>query len=373
MRRILCIMIILTVTYSCKKPYSPPVDEETNSILVVEGTIAAGVNAENRYLLSRLRPLLDTTINEPETGAKIVIEGQGGQNWTLTETSAGDYRSTISLPLTSSYKLKIQTRSGKQYETDFLAVKSTPPIDSVTWSQPEKDAEIYVHTHDPSNNTRYYRWEFSETWEYHSFFDSNLKYENGRISFLPDSLTNFACWSSAYSGSIILGNTTALSEDKVSYQPILVLPNASPKASFKYSINVKQVALTVDAYNFWTILRKNTELTGTLFDPQPSQLPGNIKSITNPGERVIGYVSVGAVSEKRLYIRNAELFQWPQRPAEDSVCKTVDANPDPFAFLDRDTTYGPAYFLSGALLLAKKNCMDCRRRGGSTVRPAFWQ
>jgi len=344
-----------------------------NSILVVEGTIAAGVNAENHFLLSRLRPLLDTTINEPEIGARVVIEGQSGQNWTLAESSAGDYRSTITLPLTTSYKLKIQTKSGKQYETDFLPVTATPPIDSVTWSRPENDLEIYVHTHDPNNNTRYYRWEYSETWEYHAFYESDLKYENGRIINLPDSLLTFVCWSSDASGSIILGNTTALSEDKVSYQTLLVLPNASPKASVKYSINVKQVALTEDAYNFWSILRKNTELTGTLFDPQPSQLPGNIKSVTNPGERVIGYISVGGVSEKRIYIKNTELPGWPIRPAEEFSCKTLDPMPNPLEFLDQDTTYGPAYFLSGALLLAKKNCMDCRRRGGSTVRPAFWQ
>ena len=373
MHRIIYIMLLLTLMDSCKKPYSPPEGETVNTILVVEGTIAVGANAENRFLLSRLRPLQDTSINNPESGARVTIESQSGQTWTLTEKEAGSYLSALSLPSGSRYRLKVQTRSGRQYETDFLEVKSTPPIDSVTWRQPD-DVEIFVHTHDPSNNTRYYRWEFTETWEYHSFYDSNLGFVNGQIVFLDPSELTFACWSSASSGSIIINNTTALTEDVISYQPILILPRPSPKASFKYSILVRQYGLPEDAYNFWNILRKNTELTGTLFDPQPSQLPGNIKCVNDPAERVIGFISAGAIAEKRLYIRNADLLNWPVMPMEDSVCKVVNAEPNSIDFLKQDTTYGPAFFVTGGgVRLAKKPCMDCRRRGGTTTKPPYWQ
>ncbi len=373
MQRILYILILIVVLDSCKKPYNSPVDETANTILVVEGTIAAGVDAENTFLLSRLRPLKDTTLNNPEQGASVIIESQGGTNYALNEIAPGNYRAGLSLPNSGKYRLKISTRNGGQYQSEFMVVKQTPPIDSLTWVQ-DGDAKIFLHTHDPSNNTKFYRWEFTETWEYHAFFDSDLGFVNGQIVFLNPSQLTFACWSSASGGSIILGNTSALSEDRVSYQPILTLPNPSPKASFKYSILVRQVALTEEAYNFWNILRKNTEVTGTLFDPQPSQLPGNIISVTNPDEKVIGFVSVGAVTEKRLYIRNAELLAWPQRPAEDSICKVVDAEPNSVEFLKQDTTYGPAFFVTGGgLRLAKKNCMDCRRRGGTTVKPPYWQ
>jgi hypothetical protein len=365
-------MMIYVLAIGCKKPYSPTVSESVNTILVVEGTIAVGANAENRFLLSRLRPLQDTTLNDPEPGARITIESQTGQSWTLAEKEPGTYLSTITLPLNVQYRLKVQTSNGRQYETDFLAVKNTPPIDSVTWRQPH-DVEIFVHTHDPSNNTKYYRWEYTETWEYHAFYDSNLDFVNGAVIFIEPKDYKYACYSSESSGSIIINNTTALTEDVISYQPILTLPNPSPKASYKYSILVRQVGLPEDAYKFWNILRKNTELTGTLFDPQPSQLPGNIRSVTDPSEKVIGFVSAGQVQEKRIFIRNAELPGWPQMPAEDSVCKVVDANPNAIEFLKQDTTYGPAYFQAGALMVAKKQCMDCRRRGGSLTRPPFWQ
>jgi len=202
MKRIVYIVMIITLMGSCKKPYSPPVSESVNTILVVEGTIAVGANTENRFLLSRLRPLQDTTLNDPEPGARVTIESQSGQTWNLAEQSAGTYLSTISLPLNVKYRLKVQTQNGRQYETDFLDVKATPPIDSVTWEEPH-DLNIFVHTHDPSNNTKYYRWEYTETWEYHAFYDSNLDFVNGQIIFLQPADYKYACYSSASSGSII--------------------------------------------------------------------------------------------------------------------------------------------------------------------------
>ena len=373
MVRTLYILVLVSVVASCKKPYIPDVSETVNTILVVEGTIAVGINAENHFLLSRLRPLKDTTVNDPEPGAQVAIESQTGQSWTLPENQLGSYTSSISLPSNTRYRLKVRTQNGSQYETEYLDVKRTPPIDSLTWVQPQ-DVEIFAHTHDPSNSTKYYRWDYTETWEYHAYYDSNLDFVNGQVIFIPPSQWTYACYSSETSGSIIINNTTALSEDRISYQPILTLANPSPKASFKYSILVRQYGLSEDAYQFWNILRKNTELTGTLFDPQPSQLPGNIRSVSNPTERVIGFISASAVTEKRIFIRNAELSGWPVMPAEDSVCKVINAEPNSVQFLTQDTTYGPAFYVTGGgLRLAKKPCMDCRRRGGSLTRPPYWQ
>jgi Domain of unknown function (DUF4249) len=372
MIRYITILFILTIMYSCKKPYTPPETETSNTILVVEGTIATGSTTENRFLLSRVRPLQDTSINDPESGARVTIEAQNGGNWNLQEIETGTYSASLTLSSTSKYRLSILTRNGKQYQSEYLDVTSTPPIDSVTWKQPD-NLEISVHTHDPTNNTKYYRWDFKETWEYHAFYDSNLDFVNGQIVYIDPADQTYSCWSSNSSGSIIIANTTALTEDVISYQPVQLVLKPSVKASFKYSILVRQIGLTEDAYNFWNILRKNTELTGTLFDPQPSQLPGNIICVNDANEKVIGYISAGAVSEMRLYVRNAELLNWPP-PIQDSVCKSLDPGPDPVSYLNADTTYGPAYYVTGGgVRLAKKPCMDCRRQGGTNIKPPFWR
>ena len=378
MRRFVTIMAALAVMISCKKPYSPPETEISGSILVVEGTIATGSNTENRFLLSRVKTLQDTSVNIPESGASVSIESENGSSWILPENNPGNYSANINLSSSLKYRLKVLTRNGKQYVTDYLVAAATPPIDSVTWQQPD-NLKIFVHTHDPSNNTHFYRWEFTETWEYHAYYDSNLDFVNGHIVFRNPGDQTYSCWSSQSSGAIIIGNTTALTEDVVSYQPVTIVQRPSVKASYKYSILVRQVGLTQEAFNFWSILRKNTELTGTLFDPQPSQMPSNIHCMNDPNEQVIGYISAGVVSEQRIFIKNADLLNW-QTPGPDSTCKPVSMLANPIsaaeAYLNSDTSYGPAYFFPMSptfIALAKKPCMDCRRNGGSNIKPPFWQ
>ena len=43
------------------------------------------------------------------------------------------------------------------------------------------------------------------------------------------------------------------------------------------------------------LMQKNAESLGSIFDEQPTQITGNIHSVTNPSEQVIGYVSAGTV------------------------------------------------------------------------------
>jgi hypothetical protein len=77
--------------------------------------------------------------------------------------------------------------------------------------------------------------------------------------------------------------------------------------SVLYSIFVRQYALTEDGYNFLSLMQSNTESLGTIFDPQPSQLKGNIQCLTNPNEPVVGYVSAGTVQQQRIFISRNQL------------------------------------------------------------------
>ena len=57
-------------------------------------------------------------------------------------------------------------------------------------------------------------------------------------------------------------------------------------------------------------MKKNTEQVGTLFDAQPSQISGNFKCLTNPGELVIGFVEVTEEQTKRAFIYNSQVPGW---------------------------------------------------------------
>ena len=163
----------------CKQEYIPPVNEENANLLVVEGFLNSG-QGPTTIRLSRSVGLTDTTQKKIERGAKVNVEGEDGSSFALAGNNNGEY-SISQLPLLNNvkYRLHIKTINGKEYASDFVPIKITPPIDSITWQSESDGLRLYVNTHDPQNATKYYQWEFEETWEFRSAYYSSLKYVKG--------------------------------------------------------------------------------------------------------------------------------------------------------------------------------------------------
>ncbi|HEY0680600.1 MAG TPA: DUF4249 domain-containing protein [Chitinophagaceae bacterium] len=368
-------IICLFIMVACRQAYEPPVIKAPNRYLVVEGVINATPGSITTINLSRTRNLLDTFLTDPVSAAQIQIESGSGGLFFLHETAAGRY---ISDPLTlnpsHTYRLKIQTVDGKSYLSDFVPLKISPAIDSITWRQ-DKDVTIYANTHDPLNNTRYYRWDFTETWQYRSVHETDLGWSNGLIFFIDPANQIYNCWNQAESKKIALGSSLRLSEDVIDHAPVTVIPQHSDKIGIRYSILVRQYAMTEEAYRYWEILQKNTQQLGTLFDAQPSQLKGNIRNANDAEEPVIGFVSVSTVQQQRIFIAKSQLTDWTGGFSSiDCALIFTPQNPTNYLILNYpDTSYGPYYFTSsGSIALAKKICLDCRRLGGTNQKPSFW-
>jgi hypothetical protein len=269
--------------------------------------------------------------------------------------------------------LAIRAADGSSYISDFAPVKITPFIDSLTWSQKENDITIYLNTHDPQNNTRYYRWEYTETWDYNTPVEATINFKDGRIVYRTDDELTKHCWQSAISTDIVQQSTAQLREDVVQQAPVAFFSSQSPRFESKYSINVKQFALTKEAYEYWQILKRNTQQLGSIFDAQPSQLVGNLHNLTKEDEPVIGYITAATMQEKRIFIRRAEVVN-PYTPV--SGCKSLIIPVDSAAYYLANPLYVPAHYVGsggGAIAITTAECIDCRLAGGTTVRPLFWQ
>lgn len=363
----------LVLMIGCTKPYTPKVITEPTSFLVVEGVINGNPNSITTVLLSRLRKLNDTSNNLPELNASIAIEEESGSLFPLQEKDSGYYFSgNLTLNTSKRYRLSIVTADGEKYTSDFTNVLQTPAIDSVTWEQ-DKDVTLYVNTHDPLNQTHYYRWDYVETWEYHSFFNTIIKYQNDTVVYDFNNSVH-VCWQTANSQEIVLGSSVALSSDVISHAKIATISQNSQKGSERYSALVNQYALSREAYQYWEILQKTSQQQGTLFDVQSSQLQGNIHSASNPSEPVIGYISASTVSGKRIFIDHASLSDWKE--FDGNTCEiigTIANVRDIDQFFFSDGFYSPYYFVGGGgVTYSRTSCLDCRTQGGTTVKPSFW-
>ncbi len=386
------VLAIIVVAAGCKKPYNPPAISSTNSYLVVEGAINSGSD-ETIIRLSKTVNLSNTITTNPVTDAIVVVESDQHIVFPLTETTPGNYVSGgLNLDNSHTYRLSIKT-SAEQYYSDYVPVLNSPPIDSVYFKITNTGLDIYSATHDPASAVKYYRWDYQETWIIHSNYDSGVISNGDTVLARPANDQIYTCWTSDTSSTIIIGSSAKLAKDVIVDNPVTAYPSTSEKLGSEYSILVRQYALTGDAYNFWTNLKKNTEQLGSIFDAQPSQINGNIHSATDPAEPVIGYISVGSTSSQRIFIYAKQLPSWLPTPAFPT-CK-LDTELYVFYPAGSNVAYNQVNefinYNKGAThplipvapigrpgsppigySAAEPICVDCTLRG-TNIEPGFWK
>ncbi len=385
LKYLFCFSILIIFAVNCKEVYNPPSVKNNPFLLVVDGIILNG-NDSSYINLSRTKSLSDTAPPVKELGAHVSVVGVTGVEYPFNELGGGRYATDhLLLDTTLQYQLKITTGDGNDFRSGPNKVHVSPPMDSIYWAQDSAGVHIYVNTHDPTNNTRYYRYVYNETWEYLSDFNSFLEYidENNII---PRSLANqiYRCYQSHNSTNIEVTSTAKLSSDIVYKYEAVYVPTGSIKLSTLYSVLIKQYAITSDGFNYWTNLKKNTEQLGTLFDLQPFSELGNIQCINNPDVKCIGFISFTTLQQQRIFISKNNMIAWNYQPYYGNCILSFD-NPilisthfqppgGPYGNsligqgLDtiRISSPGPVYYYSTNL------CVDCTYNGGTTVKPSYW-
>jgi hypothetical protein len=358
----------------CKQAYVPPVHSANNSFLVVEGFINNGQDSTYIYLTHTFS-LADTGNVTPELHAKLTVEGKDNSSYPLQEWGNGQY-GTTSLALNNSlqYRLHIKTSTGKEYLSDFLDLKTSPPIDSISWKRTGDGVQIYANTHDPQNASHYYRWEYQEAWEFHSVYFAYLQWVNMKIEPLnPNPF--YTCYKYAISTSVLINSTTKLAKDEVYLFPLELIPPNSWMISVRYSMLVKQYVLTPDAYNYWQDLQKNTEQIGSIFSPQPFALTGNIHAVADTSEPVIGYLSAGTLQKVRIWITPDKIPNWQLGYYAD--CDLLNIPSDSLYFyleVQKASVPVSEEVISPTVSrwnIAAPACVDCTLTGTLTP-PPFW-
>jgi hypothetical protein len=371
------IAFLLLFIYSCVKPYKPDISTYED-VFVVDGELS---NLPGPYKVSLSRSYeFNKSSDDVVTGAQVKIFDNTGLEVELQETSDGVYStidSTFRGVIGNSYKLQIMV-DGEVYESDFETLKNPIPIDQVYWEYNSENngIQLLVDTHDSTNSTHYYSWEYEETWRFQ----------------IPIEVMGKSEWKECYlynnSNDFNLGTSTRRKGDIIDRQPLLFIDENTNRLFMRYSMLVKQFALTERAYKFFSDLNTLNQNQGTLFDPIPYSLVGNMKNITNKDMPVLGYFLVTGASEKRIFVDRKDLPEEYCPTDGFDYCSTV------LAFVDKDlidfhkdliadsllklgyTVYetdliSTPYGIVRQLCMAKPTCINCTLTGESKV-PDFW-
>lgn len=376
-----CVLTVMAA--GCIDPYNLPDVDSDKKYLVVDGRVNAQ-SGEARVRLSLTIPLNDPGAAAFVSGANLEIETSGGMTFQLFEMEPGLYVGYIYLGEGETCKLLITTPDGNTFESSSERSLVTPAIDSLTYEASLTDGlTIHVTTHDDNNIAKYYRWEYEETVEYTPPFRTAWYYDpwSQQVFFRPGTpLDVYYCWKTYPSTNIHIASTKDFSNSIVYKYPIVALAPDSWKHERKYSLLVRQSVISEREFKYWNELKKSTESVGSIFDPQPSRVLGNMRSTSSPSDPVLGYFSVGTYTESRIFIARQELpykiYRGPFDrcdPTQIDTTYLVDFWANPTFY----TLYEGYYNTFGTLIgytTGDPECADCRLLvGGTTQKPDFWE
>jgi len=382
-----CLIILTALISGCVEPFTPEVTNYEN-LLVVEAFLSDDARNQE-IILSRSYPINENRI-QYEADAGVWLEEASGNRINFIELDPGHYEPEAGFMPKSglSYTLNIVTVKGKIYKSEPVIMKITPPVSHVYFEMEaitsdkigglDEGIQVFLDTKIESNEPGYFRYEWEETWEFSTPFESFLDYDFER-NFAFERKENISrCWQGSFSTELNLATTENLTTGTIERQPIRFLSFRESMLRIKYSILVKQFSLSEEGYRFWQNLKESNESTGSLYDAQPFQVTGNIKNVNNPSEPVLGYFDMATASTKRIFIsRHDDLPLDLKIPTLYPQCLIGADTVVTYGNLERFLNIG--YLISteatppgSGYVMVVRSCIDCRLKG-SNVKPDFWE
>jgi hypothetical protein len=379
------ILAMGAITISCVDEYWPDLGTKYDKVLVVDGMVT---DQPGPYTI---RLSQSATVNEPVfmplSGYQATIVDNLGNSELLTEEETGVYRTSpegIRGVVGRSYQLVVVSPDGKRYESGFEELRLATGIDSiytVTEHQPvtgyDTDLpgyQFYVDTYRSEMDTNYFFWRLEGTYKYHA--NHTLKYYfDGQFHSVGKWDSLYTCYATNKVHDIFTYKTEDLTEPKVLGLPLHFVGTETKKLSIRYSLLVRQMSITRQAYEFWNSIAELEAEQESLYTRQPYQIRGNMNNVADAEEPVLGYFMAAGVVEKRIFVKRPTGVNFYY----NSECNLYTEDLSNMLWLMyaqwpvllTTIPVGPGVAIA---LPAKQWCIDCRKEaeGGQVEPPEFW-
>lgn len=330
------IYIILLLPMACIDPYQVEVPEG-QQLLTVEGLIHTGPGP---HAITITRSDTYGSVFEglirPVTGATVVVRDNEGQITFLTEReeSRGSYFTPAGFQaeIGKSYTLQIQTPEGKVYTSLPERVESVPEIQNITINTvtvpvegeatPRSGVQLISEINDPADQNNFYFWRLGPITHVLEARPDLFVTRPDRIPAPKDCC--IICYRTEVTGNQSLfiavddnfnGLTTRI--------PAAFIEDNGLRFVNRLRADLKQYAVSQEAYRFLRLVKQQAEISGSIFDPPPATIRGNMISLEDPDEVVLGYFMAAGESTRRIYIDKSDLTfrQIPGTIPDD--CRTV--------------------------------------------------
>ncbi|MDG1380477.1 MAG: DUF4249 domain-containing protein [Flavobacteriaceae bacterium] len=389
-------LLNIVVLYGCVEEIDIVETDQFENYLVVEATLT-DQEISQEISLSRTYSLEDNVV-PPESNADVKVTDSNGVEYSFEELSPGQYRSAeiFAAQPNINYTLTIRTQNGNLYESREMLLTSVNPIDELFFERDfnengQEGVSVFVNNYDPLGQSNFYRFKYEESykviaplWTSLDLIDNlaaGVASYDERFEFIPRSTDELICYKTNVSNSIIITNTKDLIEDRLNNFRVLFLNRNDFKIAHRYSILLTQFIQSAEAYTFYQFLSEISESENLLSETQPGFLSGNITSLSNTEENVIGFFEVVSADTQRIYFNYEDLFSNELLPPYPIQCGIENFYAPLFDQLDEALASRDYKFylnndepeeLEGPYFLVPAPCGDCTFYGDSSP-PIWWE
>lgn len=367
MKHLFIYLSCLLVLSTCVKPYEPEI-KKYERVIVIDATLTD--NGRPPVVQLSYSRKVGGPDQEKISGALVTILSSDGNKYQLAEQSKGTYTYTLPMfPVTigTAYQLVVE-HEGNVFRSSMEKLLPACPISDISF-QPKDDlsgVDLLFSTDEVDTASRYYLWKLTETWKFRTPIYSVQKSVNKDL-----------CYATARD-ELRLGTTELFARNKFTRYPFLFIPASQPQLCIRYSILVEQLSVSRSTYMYLNHVKKTNELAGSLFDPIPANMNGNITSETAP---VIGNFQVSSLKSKRIYIDRSDLPRDMVVSAGMEECRLEVASLEAATSRYRDSLADIMIVMdtisepSGLYVrfTTSEYCYDCTAAGAPNKAPSWWE
>lgn len=293
-RNIVLILCAILIQLSCVEQIELPYRNET-PVLVVDGEITNEAPPYNLRLSYSGRFVSGSIITSrlAVNGARVIMTDDDGNSvrfrQNIYEPALYQTDNQYQCQVGRSYSLRIEMPDGKVYITKPQLMKGVPPISNIYADKTEHFVRTYIDTKDAENSTDYYRWKS---------YSISLKITQGA----GINTCTGSCWAYNRDEGVNVFADTYINGKEIKKRLVHFSPIDIKAPLARHYIEVKQMAISEEAYLFWQQYEEQRTRTGSIFDPLPSTIIGNVVNEKDDTDFALGFFGVSGVNTRRLLV-----------------------------------------------------------------------
>ena len=196
-----------------------------------------------------------------------------------------------------SYSLRIELPDGKVYVVKPQLMKPVAAIDKVYADKIKDFVRFYIDAKDPATANDYYRWKS---------YSVSLKITNFSATG-GDGTCAGSCWAYNREDGANIFSDKFINGKEIKKRLVHYSPIPSPAPLSLHFVEVKQLSISQESYLFWQQYEEQKTRTGSIFDPLPATIIGNVVNEANDKDFALGFFGVSAAKIRRLQVSPMEL------------------------------------------------------------------